>query len=313
MSRTRLAPAVALAAFLTVAGILLATLVPAPATAAAGASDAARRPPGGGICSSATFPRLAARISRGVTAALKGRDSVVGLTAADPDYKLTCDFHSTWHFDAASAIKATIISALLLKIGGPAHLTKTQRHLAWLMITESDNDAATALWDEVGMRHMQAFLNRAGMRQTVLNDAWGLTQLTAHDEMLLLGVLTNPGKVLTAKSRSYVLWLMAHVVSYERWGVSAGAPSDVTVHLKNGWLPYPTAHDWHINSIGAFTGHHIGYQIVVLTSGNPGETYGIQTVQAAAYVINNQLARERHDTVRRPLPPGDASLTAPGG
>ena len=86
---------------------------------------------------------------------------------------------------------------------------------------------------------------------------------------------------------------MAQVIPAERWGVPAGAPSDVTVHVKNGWLPYPRADDWNINSIGAFTGKHIGYQIVILTAPSAGgqtESYGIQTVQAAAEVINRQLA-----------------------
>ncbi len=85
-------------------------------------------------------------MTRGIIRALRGRDSDVGIAAADPEYGLTCNFHATRHFDAASAIKATIISALLLKVGGPSHLTRNERHLAWLMITESDNSAAQALW-----------------------------------------------------------------------------------------------------------------------------------------------------------------------
>jgi beta-lactamase class A len=312
ISSIRHASAPRLVTGIAIAGVAVAMLA-APAAAAPATQFAAAAPQANSICSSATDPRLAAHMSHGILAALNGRSSVVGLTVADPQYHLICNFHASRHFDAASVIKATIISALLLKVGGPTHLTKNQRHLAWLMITESDNDAATALWDEVGPRHMQEFLNRAGMRQTVLNYAWGLTSLTAHDEMLLLRLLTTSGKVLSAKSRGYVLWLMANVVSYERWGVSAGAPANVTVHLKNGWLPYPNARDWHINSIGAFTGHQIGYQIAILTSGNPGESYGIQTVQAAAYVINKLLAAERGSSASEPALPGKASLMAPGG
>ena len=70
----------------------------------------------------------------------------------------------------------------------------------------------------------------------------------------------------------------------------------MTVHVKNGWLPYPDtdlgASDWHINSIGAFTGTNISYQIVILTEphGPQSESYGITTIQDAAVVINRDLA-----------------------
>src|SRR5215469_12098776 len=139
---------------------------------------------------------------------------------------------------------------------------------------------------------MRRFLRRADMGHTDLNAAWGLTLITAQDELTLLHLLTNPGKVLGKNSRNYVLWLMAHVISTERWGVPAGAPGNVTVHVKNGWLPYPKAADWNINSIGAFTGKNIGYQIVILTgpaASGQTESYGIQTVQDAAQVINKQI------------------------
>ncbi len=71
-------------------------------------------------------------------------------------------------------------------------------------------------------------------------------------------------------------------------GVPAGAPAGVTVHVKNGWLPQPT-HAWRINSIGSFCGHGRDYMIVVLTWDNPAMTYGVDTVQAVAEVINRDL------------------------
>lgn len=283
--------------------VVAATAVSPAAAAASGTHpkrSAARA--ASGICASAKYPKLAARISKYVTAELARRPhSAVGMTVSAKKYSLTCSLHSNEHFIAASVIKVTIISALLLKIGGPSHLTADQRSLAWSMITESDDNAATALWNEVGIPGMQAFLNKAGMRHTVLNDAWGLTKLTAHDEMILLHVLTNANNVLGKYSRRYVLGLMASVVSSQRWGVSADAPPEVTVHIKNGWLPYPDSNlsgsDWHVNSIGAFTGNGIGYQIVVLTApssaSDPDQTegYGITTIEDAAGVVNRELGR----------------------
>jgi beta-lactamase class A len=274
---------------LAVPGVLVSAAGPAGASTTA--SKAASS-----ICTSKSHPALAAKISKGVTAALSGRThSTVGLAVSDPRDGLTCKLHWAWRFDAASVIKVTILSALLLKKGGPSKLTSKQQDLAWAMITQSDDDAATALWNDVGgVPGMQVFLNKAGLSHTKLSYSWGLTQITAQDEVKLLDVLINPGKVLSSASREYVLWLMRHVVPAQQWGVPDGAPKDVAVHVKNGWLPYPDtkldADDWHINSIGAFTGHNISYEIVILTGGEQSEGYGIDTVQDAAAVINKDLA-----------------------
>jgi beta-lactamase class A len=265
--------------------VTLSAASAAPVRAAATASTAA-------LCKSAKRPKFAATLSGSLQRAIRGRDSELGFSVSDPALDLTCALHPTWHFDAASTIKATIISALLLKINGPAHLTKAQRGLAWLMITQSNNDAATDLWNEVGMPDMQRFLDRARMTHTELNDAWGLTQETAQDEITLLQLIANPGKVLSTASRRYILWLMDNVIPSERWGVPAGAPSRLTVAVKNGWLPYPHADEWHVNSLGVFRGHDVLYEIAALTSGNSTEAYGIGTIQAAAEVLNKAIARE---------------------
>jgi beta-lactamase class A len=279
------------------AAVLVATLAlsGAWAVAAPGGARAAGAAPA--ICRSASRPRFAAWLSRGIQRALAGRVSRVGLTVADPRLGLSCALHRTSHFDSASAIKATIISALLYKVHGPSHLTSAQSGLAWRMITQSDNAAASALWDDVGSAGMQRFVDAAHMSHTVLDDAaWGLSQLTAQDELTLLTLLTTHGSVLSDTSRGYVLWLMSRVIPSQRWGVPDGAPADVTVSVKNGWLPDPFTGRWHVNSIGAFRSlgayrsRHISYQIAVLTDGNPSESYGISTIQAAAKVINHDIA-----------------------
>jgi hypothetical protein len=158
------------------------------------------------------------------------------------------------------------------------------------MITESSNSAADRLWAEVGLGGMQRFLNRAGMTHTQLSDAWGLTEITPADELTLLRLLTRPGPVLSAASRGYVLSLMAQVVVGQRWGTPAGVGAGVTVHVKNGWLPFPSGADWRINSLGAFAGPGTAYQMDVLTSGNPSMGYGVDTIEGAARVINRAIA-----------------------
>jgi hypothetical protein len=187
-------------------------------------------------------------------------------------------------------VKAIILAALLRwhqETGTP--LSAWERDEATLMITQSDDTAATALWDEVGRTRLQQLLTLANMNETELGPGgyWGLTQATAHDEMLLLQLLTRPNSVLSGASRSYELGLMAQVTAWQRWGTTAGAPAGVTVHVKNGWLPDDTG--WHVNSIGAFTGRGEDYLIAVLTDDNPSEQYGIDTIEDVARQVHREL------------------------
>jgi beta-lactamase family protein len=263
------------------------TAFPVEAADAAGTPAAAAS----AICRSSSHPALAARITRGIRAALHGRVSVVAVGVDDPGQGLECRLHSSEHFDSASVVKVTILGALLRKARDQHRfLTSTEAALARAMITRSDNDAASALWAELGHRHLQHFLNLAGMTQTILgpDGAWGLTQITAYNEVLLLRLLLHPNRVLDNASRRYALNLMAHVIGSQRWGVPAGAPTSLTVHVKNGWLPLAT-HGWRIHSIGCFTGRGGGYSIVVLTQDNPTMAYGIATIEAVAKVINHDL------------------------
>jgi beta-lactamase class A len=244
-----------------------------------------------GICSAPpAYRALAAKLSADIQAALRGRDGHHAVTVYDTVTQVSCHTGETRHFDSASIVKAIILGALLRwhqETGKP--LSAWEKKQATLMITESDNDAATNLWDEVGMSRLQHFLNLATMNETQLgrDGYWGLTQVTSHDEMLLLELLTLPNSVLSNSSRSYELGLMSKVISSQRWGTPAGAPGDVTVHVKNGWLPDGSG--WHINSIGAFTGKNKNYLMAGLTDDSPSEQYGIDTVEAVARAAHRDL------------------------
>lgn len=251
--------------------------------------------------------KMATAMARAIDASIRGRASTVGLYVTDGRIGITCKWHGAWHFYAASVIKVTILSALLLKLQHEhRHLSAAQRHLAWLMITRSDNAAANVLWYEVGYHDMQVFLNRAGMHQTRLSPYWGLTQITPHDEMIQLSLLSTRNKLLTRASRVYVRHLMANVVSWQRWGVAAGAPRRVVAHIKNGWLPYPPPRfPWEINSLGIFTYHQWVYRIAMLTFRNPTMAYGVSTIQRAAEVIQRRLNPGRMAR----MAPGSPNLT----
>jgi len=257
-----------------------------------GALAAATAPVTEGICTAPpAYARLAARLSVGIKDALLDRDDRHAVTVYDTATQVSCHANSGEHFDSASIVKAIILAALLRwhqETGAP--LSSWEMAEATLMITQSDNDAATDLWNEVGMSRLQDFLDLAKMDQTRLGQGgfWGLTQVTAHDELRLLELLTVPNSVLTPASRAYQLGLMAQVIPSQRWGTPAGAPSDVTVHVKNGWLPDGSG--WHVNSIGAFTAKERSYLIAALTDDNDTEQEGIDTIEAVARVVHLDLS-----------------------
>ncbi|HZR51198.1 MAG TPA: serine hydrolase [Streptosporangiaceae bacterium] len=243
------------------------------------------------VCSSPSHPALAVRLTRDIQAARRGRVSTVAVRIDDPGLGLNCWLDSWQHFDSASVVKVTILGALLRKaLDQHRHLSRTETARATAMITRSDNGAASALWAELGRNYLQHFLNLAGMRSTRLGPGgyWGLTQITASDQMLLLRLLLNSNAVLNTAARNFALGLMARVIPSQRWGVPAGAPTSLTAHVKNGWLPLAT-HQWRVHSMGCFTGRGGGYSIVVLTQDDPSMAYGIATIEGIAERINRDL------------------------
>lgn len=256
-----------------------------------------------------TRTALANKLSADIEAALHGRAGTYAVRMQDPHLGVGCGLHAGEHFYSASVAKATILAALMRKVQAQhRNLTANEKSLASRMITQSDNAAATELWNDTGRRRLQRFLDLAGMSQTVLGPSgyWGLTRITAHDETLLLWVLLKPNSVLTKAHRLYELGLMAHVIPSQRFGVPAGAPAGFTVHVKNGWLPLPSAADpWYVNSIGGFTAGADKYSIVVLTHGTtaqPSMAYGITTIENVAVKIHHDLNPELTAAVSRSTP-----------
>jgi hypothetical protein len=282
-------------------GMLLAEVGPGLAATAGGttpidttAIDTTAAPGGQPLCTAPPRPVLAARMSAQIAAALRGRSSTVGLAVSDPAAGLSCGFQASRQFDSASVVKATILAALLHARGGD--LTDDEQHEATAMITESDNDAASHLWYDGGASALEQFLGLAGMTQTVpgADGYWGLTQVTARDQLRLLHLLTTPNGVLSRAEQSYELGLMANVDPTQRWGISAGVPAGMTVEIKNGWLPRATL-GWRINSIGCVSGkapsgaRQPGYCLAVLTDDNPTMAYGVQTISGIARAVNQDL------------------------
>ena len=201
----------------------------------------------------------------------------------------------------ASIVKVDILEALLSQ--RPGGLTADDQSLAQQMIEDSDNDAATSLWDLVGgSTGIGAYDTQAGLTQTTPSlcvvcsgfpwPGWGLTTTTPQDQIALLRRLVGPGGPLTTSERQYALSLMENVTQDQRWGVTSGVPAGVTVALKNGWLPLDSANDnWQVNSIGWVHGDGRDYLLAMLSTGNPSEQYGIDTLNSLGAMVWQGLGR----------------------
>jgi hypothetical protein len=190
----------------------------------------------------------------------------------------------------ASVVKVDILETLLSRDGTGGVPQGGDGALAQSMIEDSDNAAATDLWDAVGgTGGIRSFNAAAGLADTTPSPCvqcagfpwpgWGLTTTTPSDQIALLRQIAQPGGLLTATQRGYAAALMENVTPSQRWGVCGGVPPQATVALKNGWLPLNQAGtDWQINSVGWISGLGRDYLMAVLTTGNPGEQYGIDTI-----------------------------------
>ena len=196
-------------------------------------------------------------------------------------------------YDTASIIKVDILAALLLQAQDAGRgLTEQERTRAEVMIERSDNDAASALWREIGLAPgLEAANKRLGLSATVggAGGTWGLTRTTVSDQIRLLhAVFTDDatssasGSALTATSRNYIHTLMTRIAAGQSWGVSAASDSGAGWALKNGWLQRSTTGLWDINSVGRVTSGTHHYLVAVLSDGNTSMTGGIATVEHAA-------------------------------
>jgi beta-lactamase class A len=238
---------------------------------------------------------LAVRVQTKVGPAMSAAGRRVALAVEDSATGVRCTVRPVTRYDSASIVKVSIVAALLgARRAAHRSLSRTERAWARAAITRSDNKAASALWNRVGgAAGMRRFFARAGMTRTVpgARGQWGLTQVTAGDQLTLLRHVTGPGLLATA-DRRYLRDLMASVVHGQRWGVTAGAPSGARVGLKNGWLHRVTL-AWRVHSIGWVELRTTTYDVVLLSSGSASLTAGIGRLERVARAVHAALGTGR--------------------
>jgi beta-lactamase class A len=196
-------------------------------------------------------------------------------------------YNPSVRFETASIVKVDILATLLWQTQTKgARLSSAQQQLATAMITQSDNDAASELWRQIGAASGLAAANKVfGLTQTTPGSgSWGLTTTTAGDQLHLLRLLTTETGPLTKASQAYELGLMGRVEGDQRWGVPhAATPQATAVQVKNGWLSRSAdGGRWIVNSVGRIVEPDHEWLVVVLSNHHTTESAGISMVEHAA-------------------------------
>jgi Beta-lactamase enzyme family len=250
--------------------------------------------PTAGAASATTADPQADPFSAAVTGYLTGRAGTVAAAIYDVNTGQSWTLGPGSPQATGSLVKVDILQALLAR--RPSGLTAADRARARSMIENNNNAPATTLWNQAGRAvGLRSYNASVGLQQTTPSaclvcagfawPGWGLTTTTPSDQLLLLRALID-GPLLSPAGRGYALSLMENVEPDQRWGVSAGVPPGVRVALKSAWVPLtPADTDWQINSEGWISGQGRDYLVAILTTGNPDEQYGIDTINTVSAML----------------------------
>jgi beta-lactamase class A len=201
-------------------------------------------------------------------------------------------YRGTETYDTASVVKVQVLACLLLRAQDKQRdLTSNELALAKRMIKLSDNDATTALFNQLGKNSaVQASDKRLGLTETKVNSAWGLTRTTVDDQVKLLSQLVSTSSPLDADSRKLAFTLMNSVDKSQDWGVPAAATAGDVFTVKNGWdTRTADGGKWVINSVGRITGPDTDVSIAVLSHDHTSMAAGITVVEKVAKMTRQYL------------------------
>lgn len=211
---------------------------------------------------------LKSQLDQAMTIIANGSDKF-GVYVEDVRSGGTYSFNGDYASQSASMAKPMIVSMAMRKAGGP--LTGDNAANATKAIENSNNDAASALWNFAGYQGYQTLADELKMTHTHLDqgkpDQWSWTWTTPSDQVLLVKTLATGGSTaLTDAERAYLWDLMGQVEDDQTWGVGQPKSGSVTVHMKNGWVQFKSTDNlWAVNSMGAVEGDGRNYRMCVMT------------------------------------------------
>jgi hypothetical protein len=184
-----------------------------------------------------------------------------------------------WHerrtFPSASVLKAMLLVAYLNQHDVRRRdLRPRERALLAPMIRRSDNAAASEIFVQVGTRRLRALASRAGMhRFAPAAPIWGNSRIDAVDQARFFYRIDS---LVPKRHRSYAMYLLAHVVPSQRWGMGRVVPHGWRIYFKGGW--------------GSGTGR-VDHQVALLTRGSERVSVAILTYADGSHAYGKETLR----------------------
>jgi beta-lactamase class A len=205
-------------------------------------------------------------LSPQLAATLADSGPYVGMVLYDVTHQRYYTYNNTTQFIVASSIKVPIMLAFFTLVEQQGREPNyNEMSLLTTMIENSNNDAASQLYSEIGgATGLASFMQAVGVSGlSPVDGSWGYSVITPQAMVDLLALL-NAGKVLTSADRATALQLMESVEPDQQVGVGDTAPNGFTVAMKDGWVPGPDGL-WAMNTSGIVTAGNETYIISVYT------------------------------------------------
>lgn len=177
------------------------------------------------------------------------------------------------HFESASVVKVMFLAAYLQMLAAEHRgISAGDDALLHPMIEVSDNEAASAVLDRVGLGAVAHIAREVGMTDYAPGVGWwAYTQTSAADQAKLLYALP---RVIPARFYGYARYLMSTIEPSQSWGVPEVARPGWQVFFKTGQLPERGLAD----EAARLERHGRVFAVAVFTDDDPSMEYGHATI-----------------------------------
>jgi hypothetical protein len=178
------------------------------------------------------------------------------------------------HFQSASVVKVMFLTAFLQRLNADhAGVSALDRSLLYPMIHESNNDAASAVLDRVGLGAIARVAREAGMQDYAPGVGWwAYTQTSAADQARFFVAIE---RLIPHQFWPYARGLLAGIEPEQSWGIPEVARPRWQVFFKTGALPSEGL----FHEAARLERHGVTFTAAVFTTGDPSMAYGEETVR----------------------------------